>query len=447
MLRRFLVHYKQTLLLAYPVVISQLGHVLVSVADSLMVGHLGSIPLAACSLGISIFAVFMVLGIGISYGLTPLVAQESGKKNASAIAAIYKNGLFVNLLIGAILSVVIYFSTLLLPYLKQDAEVVKQTIPFLRVLGISMLPFMIFLGFKQFAEGLAYTKIAMVISIVANVLNVGLNYALINGHWGSAGLGLTGAGIANFTARSVMALAMGYYVLTSSHFTEYVQLSKKLAITKAYCLKVLKIGIPVGMQYIFEIGAFSGAVILIGQMGANALAAHQVAINLASITYMMASGIAAAATVRVGNAFGRKNYSELRIAGFSAYHLIVVFMGICALLFITQRASLALLYIQDIEVVTIATSLVFIAGLFQLSDGVQVIGLGALRGIGDVKLPTLFTFLAYWVIGLPVGYYMATTFHLGPQGIWYGLLIGLSIAAVALLWRFHYLSKKMKAYF
>lgn len=443
-LRDYVKHYKETLLLAYPVVISQLGHVLVSLVDSLMVGHLGSTSLAACSLSISIFSSFMVFGIGIAYGITPLVAQNNGAGNTSASAAIFKNGLLINLLIGCILALVISSIAPLLPLLKQDPEVVKEAAPFLGILAISIIPFMLFLAFKQFAEGLAFTKQAMVISVAANVLNVFLNYVLINGYWGFPKMGLNGAGVANLIARLTMAIAMAIYVFRSSHFQVYMHLAKGIKISKDYCLRILKIGVPTGLQYIFEVSAFSGAAIIIGQIGAKELAAHQIAISLAAVSYMMASGLSAAASVSVGNAFGRKDFADLRISGFSAYHLVVIFMSLTAVIFMIFKFWLPTLYINDTGVIEIAASLLFIAGLFQLSDGVQVIGLGVLRGLGDVRIPTVVTLVAYWVIGLPVGYYLGIKCGMDADGVWYGLLIGLSITAVLLIYRFHYLSKKFK---
>lgn len=430
--------------LAYPVVISQLGHVLVSLADSLMVGHLGSVSLAACSLSISIFSSFMVLGIGIAYGITPLVAQEDGAGRPEECAAIYKNGLFINLLIGIALAGIIYGITPLLTILKQDPDVLREAIPFLDIIAISMIPFMIFLSFKQFAEGLAFTKQAMIISIGANVLNIFLNYVLINGYWGFPKMGLNGAGIANLTARTAMAIAMAWYVFRAKRFQPYLQIARGISISKEYVVRILKIGIPTGMQYIFEVSAFSGAAIIIGQMGAEQLAAHQIALSMAAVSYMMASGLSAAASVRVGNAFGRKDFADLRLSGFVAYHLVVIFMFCSALVFLAFRFWLPSLYVSDTQVIGIAASLLFIAALFQLSDGVQVIGLGVLRGLGDVRIPTIVTLTAYWIIGLPVGYWLGTGLEWGVEGVWYGLLIGLSITAVLLLLRFHYLSRKLK---
>jgi MATE family multidrug resistance protein len=206
---------------------------------------------------------------------------------------------------------------------------------------------------------------------------------------------------------------------------------------------MLKIGIPTGMQFIFEVGAFSFAAIMIGWSGATALAAHQIALSLAAVSYMMATGISAAATVRVGNQLGRNDIFNLRLAGFTTFAMGAAFMTISCLIFLVGREFLPSLYINEQEVIQLAASLLIIAAFFQISDGIQVVGLGALRGMGDVKIPTLITLIAYWVLGLPIGYLLSIPLDLGPQGIWYGLLIGLSTAAVMLFTRFNYISKKL----
>jgi len=208
---------------------------------------------------------------------------------------------------------------------------------------------------------------------------------------------------------------------------------------------LLNLGVPTGFQYIFEVGAFASAAVMIGWMGEVPLASHQVAMNLASISYMMATGISAAATVRVGNQLGQRDIPTMRIAAFTCFLMAIFFMAFTGAIFMVFNDLLPFLYTSDPAVISIAASLLIIAALFQLSDGIQVVGLGALRGMGDVKLPTLVTFMAYWVIGLPCGYLLAFTFDFGEQGVWYGLLIGLSVTAVILFIRFNNKSKKLMA--
>ena len=439
---------KKTLLLALPVCFGQLGHVMVGVVDSIMVGHyggdgssLGALSLAACSLANSLFSVVLVFGIGLAYGVTPLIANADGTKDKNKITAFFRNSIIIGGFSGFMLFVFISLSSSLLRFMDQPKEVVELAIPYFNILGFSLIPLMLFLSLKQFAEGLSFTKQAMFISLIANIINVGLNYLFIFGKFGFKEMGLNGAGWATFLSRVIMFVIMFVYIVKSKHFKDYLDgLKLKLASFKII-REILDISIPIAFQFLFEVGAFAFAAIMMGWLGTNQLAAHQIAISIASITYMMASGISAAATVRVGNALGRKNNMELRNSAFAAFILGLAFMFLCALLFIAFHDYLPFLFNDNIEVVKLASSLIVIAAFFQVSDGVQVIGLGALRGISDVKLPTLITVLAYWVVGLPIAYFLAFILDFGAVGIWYGLLIGLSLAAALMFYRFNYKSK------
>lgn len=439
----YIAQYKKTFLLAYPVVISQVGHITVSLADSIMVGRIGTIPLAACAFASSLFTLFLVSGIGISYGLTPLVAQENGRKNYSACAALLEQGLFINMAAGIILFTIIFFISPLLTALGQAPEVLKEALPFFNIIGFSLVPLMIFMSFKQFAEGLGFTRQAMYISIAANVLNVGLSYLLIYGNWGFPRMGLTGAGWANFIARLFMAVLMCWYVLKASPFKKYLKSLHLRNINFPMMRNILKIGLPTALQYVFEISAFSGAAVMVGWIGAQKLAAHQIAMSLAAITYMASSGISSAATVRVGNAYGESNFKQMRLAGFSSYYIVIFFMALSGCLFILLNHILPQFYVNDPGVISLASSLLIIAAFFQISDGVQVVGLGALRGMGDVKIPAIITLFAYWIFALPLGYFFGFRLGLGVEGVWYGLLTGLSLAAILLFSRFYYFTERM----
>jgi MATE family multidrug resistance protein len=443
LLESYKTHFRKTFLLAYPVVISQLGHILVNLTDVIFIGKLGAVTLAACSLGISFFAVFMVFGIGIAYGMTPLVAQSHGAKDYDRCGTLLANGVMINMGTGLLIALLIYLTTPLLYRMGQNPEVVKQTIPFLRIIGFSIIPMMLFVSFKQFAEGLSFTRQAMMITIIADSFNVVLTYSLINGSFGLPALGLIGAGWANFTARCLMALSMSIYVLRSHHFKPYLKGFKQKAVRYAESISIVKLGIPTALQYLFEVGAFSVSAVMVGLIGASHQAAHQIAISLASVTYMAASGLGAAASVRVGNAVGQKNFEQLRRSGITGYVMVIAFMTFNALLFIAGNRILPEYYINDLEVIHIASGLLIIAAVFQLSDGAQVVGLGALRGMGDVKIPTLITLVAYWVIGIPLGYYLGFVLGMGVNGIWYALSVGLTVSAVLLFLRFNQQSRKV----
>ena len=438
-------HYKTNLNLAIPVVISQLGHTLVHTADSIIVGHFaGTVQLAAVSLVNSIFMVVMVVGIGISYGLTPLIAQENGRKNHEECGRLLSNSLLINIITGLILFGILYIGSLMvIDNLDQSPEVVYYAKPYLNLLALSIIPLMIFNTFKQFAEGLGFTKQAMMISIWGNVINVVIGVILVRGMFGIESLGVRGVGYATLIDRIVMAIAMGAYVLSSKNFGPYLKQFHWKQWSRKQSGKIFKIGGPVAMQYAFEVSAFSGAAILMGTIGAIEQAAHQVAIAMASMTYMMASGISAAATIRTGNNFGMHNYKELRLSAISSYHIVLAFMTATAGIFILLNHVLPWIYTTDIAVIEIAAQLLIIAGFFQLFDGAQVVGLGVLRGMGDVNVPTFMTFVAYWIVGLPIAYILGITLKLGADGIWYGLTLGLLVSAALLYFRFNKLSLRL----
>ncbi|UZD23711.1 MATE family efflux transporter [Algoriphagus halophytocola] len=436
-------HFKTTFTLAFPVVLSQLGQVLVGVADSMMVGRLGAVPLAAASLGNSIFFVIMMFGMGISMGITPLVSVAEGKGKFKRIGHLFQHGLWINITTAILLTVVVVGLAQGLHFLDQPEEVVKLTVPYLFIITASLLPFMIFQSFKQLAEGISQTKQAMYVTILCNLVNVFLNWVLIYGNLGAPEMGLNGAGLATLISRVMMPFAMGIYVMRSKRYRVF---NLQLGIGKLRFLllnRILKIGVPTGFQYIFEVSAFSTAAIMMGWIGVNALAAHQIAINLASVSYMMVSGLSTAGMIRVSNQIGRANFKSMREAGMVVFGMVLVFMAITGLIFILMRFYLPTLYIDNAEVIALSASLLIIAGMFQLSDGIQVAGLGVLRGMEDVRFPTLITLVAYWVIGLPLGYILAFKLGFAERGIWYGLLIGLSVTAVVLFYRFHKLSNRM----
>lgn len=436
-------HFKITFALAFPVVLSQLGQVLVGVADSMMVGRMGAVPLAAASLGNSIFFVILMFGMGISMGITPLVSVAEGKGKFKRIGHLFQHGMWINIATAVLLTVVIFGLSQGLHFLNQPEEVVTMTIPYLFIITASLLPFMIFQSFKQLAEGISQTKQAMYVTIFCNLVNVFLNWVLIYGNLGAPEMGLNGAGWATLISRILMPIMMGLYVMRSKRYRIF---NLQLGIGKLRFLllnRILKIGIPTGFQYIFEVSAFSAAAIMMGWIGVNALAAHQIAINLASVSYMMVSGLSTAGMIRVSNQIGRGNFKTMREAGMMIFGMTLIFMVITGLIFILMRSYLPTLYIDNHEVVALSASLLIIAGLFQLSDGIQVAGLGVLRGLEDVRFPTLITLVAYWVIGLPLGYFLAFELGMAEKGIWYGLLIGLSVTAVVLFYRFHKLSNRM----
>lgn len=436
-------HFKLNFKLAYPVMLSQLGHIMVGVADSVMVGQLGTEPLAAAAFGNSIWVIIFVVGYGVSQAVTPIIARAQAERKNRLIGSMLRHTLALNLIVTLVLGLLMFAAWPFLGLLDQEPAVLQLSKPYLSIITWSFLPLMIFQGFRQFMEGLSHTFEPMLISLSANFLNVGLNWLLIYGNWGFEAYGLNGAGIATLISRSLMVVGIGYYLWRSGLFKPYRPYFFAMPWRRDFFGRLLQLGIPTSLQMLFEVGAFVVAAIWIGQISAEALASHQIALNLASISFMLASGLGAAATIRVGNQRGLKDRASLRTAAFTAILLALMFMSVAGILFATQGVWLAQLYIDDFDVVNSAAALLMIAAIFQLSDGAQVVTLGSLRGLEDVRIPTLFTLFAYWIIGIPLGYYLAFEMGFNERGIWYGLAAGLTVSAILLLSRFQWLSKKI----
>ncbi len=436
-------HLKKNVQLAAPVMMGQLGQVMVGVADTIMVGQVGKIPLAASSLANSLFIIIMVFGIGVSFAISPITAKAQGENNYHSTSNILKHSLVVNTSLGVILSSLVILLSYSIPYLNQPEDVATLAAPYLRIIGISILPIMVFQALRQFSEGLSITIPPMIIIIGTNLLNILFNYILIFGKLGFPAMGLFGAGIATLLSRIIMMSIIYVYIFSSNKFNPYLKYFKEVIISMVEVKKILKLGLPMGLQFTFEVTAFAFAAIMIGWLGATELAAHQIAINLAAVTFMAASGIGAAASIRVGNQLGKKDIVTMRNAAFTCVGMVGVFMLVMAAGFILLRNYLPHLYINNEDVIAQAASLLVVAAIFQLSDGLQVVSLGALRGIADVKIPTFITLFAYWGCALPFGYILGFKFGLGAEGVWYGLLIGLTIAAILLLLRFNKESARM----
>ena len=428
--------FNKTIKLAYPIIIGQLGHMMMGVVDSVMVGKIGAAPLAASSIAHGLFMLFMIFGIGLSMAISPLTAMAMGAKKYSECGIVFRQGLLVNIIAGIVLTIAIIFGADIIRYLNQPEEIIEQGAAYMRILAYSVVPVMIFQTYKQFSEGLSLMRPAMVITLLANIINVFANWVLIYGNLGMPAMHLPGAGWATFSTRALMAVSFLLYVSLSIRYKPYDPTLHYRRINFSMIKKILRIGIPGGLQYFFEVGAFVGSAIIIGWMGTNELAAHQIAINLASLSFMVALGISAAATIRVGNAVGRDDRKGARNAGIAAFILSAAVMGIFGIIFIVFRWLLPTLYIDEPEVINIAASLLIIAALFQLSDGTQAVGIGLLRGLADAKIPMFITFIAYWIVGLPGGYLLGFTFGFGVQGIWFALFVALTVSAVLLSIRF-----------
>ena len=423
--------------------IGHLGHIFVGFADNIMVGRLGAAPLAAVSLGNSFVFVAFALGIGFSLAITPLIAEADGENNIEKGRNYFQHSLLLSIILGIVMFLMLVLATPLLQYMKQPPEVVELAIPYLSIVAFSMIPLMIFQAFKQFTDGLSQTKYGMQATLVANFVNVILNFLLIYGIWIFPRLEIKGAALGTLFSRFAMMFFIIFILTSKDKFKPYFIRLKRKEIHKKIFFKIMNLGFPTAMQMLFEIGIFTAAIWLAGSLGTVDQASNQIALNLASMTFMIAVGLGVAATIRVGNQKGLQNYMDLRRISFSIFLQVFMIEFIFAILFFVFKNFLPTLYIDDEAVIKTAASLLLIAGLFQLSDGIQVVVLGALRGLQDVKIPTYLTFVAYWIIGFPVSFVLGKVLGFGSQGIWIGLFAGLTASAILLLMRFNYLSKKL----
>ncbi|HET7361815.1 MAG TPA: MATE family efflux transporter, partial [Salinimicrobium sp.] len=330
----------------------------------------------------------------------------------------------------------------LLYYMDQPPEVVALAIPYLEIVAFSMVPLMIFQGFKQFADGLSQTKYAMYAILVANAVNILFNYLLIYGIWIFPRLEVEGAAYGTLISRFFMVAFIFVILKSKTKFIPYFGLFKK-KFKKSTFNRLFQLGFPTALQMLFEVGIFTASVFLAGTLGTKPQAANQIALNLSSMTYMIAVGLGVTATIRVANQKGMFNFREMKRIAISNFLLVFCIETLFALGFILLNDYLPQLYIDDTEVVMLAAQLLVIAALFQLSDGLQVTILGALRGLQDVKIPTLICFIAYWAIGFPISFFLGKASAMGSMGIWIGLLAGLSVSAIMLYIRFHILSRKL----
>ena len=443
-------HYN--LKLAFPVILGMLGHMFVSFADNVMVVQLGAAELAAVSLGNSFFFIAMSLGIGFASAITPIVAEADSAKNPVGVKNALKHGLILCGLLSGILYSLMLLAKPVMRNMDQPLEVVDLAIPYLDIIAISIIPLVIFEALKRFSDGLSNTKHPMYATIVANIINVAINYLLIFGSFGFPKLGIIGAGIGTLISRVIMVVFLWIIFTKNKRFKLYVtEIKFKITNIKIF-KKITDIGLPSAFQMLFEVGIFTAAIWMSGVLGKNYQAANQIAFNLSAMTFMVGIGLGVAATIRVGNQKGLFDFVALRKIAFSIFLLTVLIEIIFALMFFILKDWLPTLYldtenisktIENGEVILIASKLLLIVALFQIFDGLQVVILGALRGLQDVKIPTLITFIAYWLIGFPICFYLGLYTPLKSIGIWIGLLISLAVSSILLYLRFNYLSKKL----
>ena len=444
--------FKYNLKLAYPVMIGMLGHTFVQFIDNVMVGQLGTAELAAISLGNSFVFIAMSIGIGFSQAITPLIAEADGARRDTDISKIFEHSFLICSTLGIILFLIVFLNRNLLYSMNQPVQVVELASPYLFWVSISLITIVTFQSFRQFADGLSFTRAAMYSTLVGNAINIILNYFLIFGFWIFPKLGVEGAAIGTLVSRVCMLTFIIIYLKLHKKLRHYITkfFPSKVEITRLK--KILYLGFPSALHSFFEVAFFISAVWMSGIIGKNSQAANQIALNLSSMTYMIALGVGVAAMIRVGNQRGMLNYRKLREVALSTLLLIIIIDVFFCIIFLTFNNYLPLLYldptdinnINDVnEVLNIASKLLIIAGIFQLFDGIQAVVLGALRGMQDVNKPALIIFFSYGLIGFPISYFLGFYTSLSMIGIWIGLLSGLFSSSLFLFLRFNYLSRKI----
>ena len=444
--------FRYTIKLAAPVILGMLGHTFVAFADNIMVGQLGTAELAAVSLGNSFVFIAMSLGIGFSTAITPLVAEADAATNRAAAKSALKHGLVLCTVLGILLFLLILLAKPLMYFMDQPPEVVVLAIPYLDLVAFSMIPLVMFQAFKQFTDGLSQTRYPMYATIIANIVNVVLNYLLIFGTFGFPKLGIIGAAIGTLVSRVAMLVFLWLLLRAKEKFRAYVTAFKILQIDKKVLLKIVNLGFPSALQMFFEVAIFTAAIWISGVLGKNPQAANQIALNLSSMTFMFGMGLGVAAMIRVGNQKGLNNFKELRRIAQSIFLLTLLLELAFATLFLLGRHWFPTLYLDEqdvlnqsdnLEVLGLAAKLLLVAAFFQISDGLQVVILGALRGLQDVRIPTCITFIAYWLVAFPISFYLGLHTYLESTGIWLGLLAGLTASALMLYLRFNYMSRQL----
>ena len=427
---------RATLALAIPMTTGQLGQMLLGFSDSLMIGRVGVVPLAACAFANNVLNPLFVTGIGLIAGVSILAAQAHGAQRPREAGETLRHGLVISIGTGLLLVAVVLLSGPFLTLFRQPPEVLAQARPFLVIVGWSLVPALAWQCLKQYCEALSHPLLPTLAMLGTVLLNIFLSWVLIYGHLGAPARGLGGAAWATFTARRVLLAFTAGLVLRSPRFRDALPERWAARLSWTQIRRQLAVGLPVAVQLFFEVGFFALAAVLIGSLGAMPLAAHQVAITYAALTFMVPLGVSMAVSVRIGQAVGAGEKARVRIIGLGGIGMAVAFMAATATVFLLAGAPLAGLAVVDAPTAALAAQLLVVAGVFQVFDGAQVASMGALRGLTDVRLPTAIAFVSYWLIALPTCYLFGIARHDGARGVWWGVTLGLAVASAGLLARF-----------
>jgi multidrug resistance protein, MATE family len=433
---KWLLETRRTLALSFPIMAGMIGHMLMGLADTLMVGRVGVEALAAASLVNTISHVPVVFAFGILAAVQVLVSQAVGAQKPAEAGDTFRHGLLIAAVAGILTAVGLVLAGPHMTLLGQPSEVVAASQIYLQYIAWSMLPALVAHAAKQFSESLNHPWQPMALVLAGVGLNLFLNWVLIFGKLGAPEMGLEGAGLGTLLARAATAVAMLVFVLRSSRTRGWLPATWLRLWSLTRLREQFRIGLPVGLQTLLEVGAFSAGALMMGWISTEAMAAHQIAITCAGTTFMFALGVGMGVSIRVGHAWGAGLRSRLKRIAYGGAALGAGSMGLFALAFMLGGRTIAGWFVVDPAVIQLTATLLFVAGIFQIMDGLQVVMISALRGMSDVRLPVIIVAVSYWGVALPLAYAMAFLLDLGAVGVWIGMAAGLTLAAAGLTARF-----------
>lgn len=441
--KEYLPYYRRNLKIALPIMITQAGQVLVQLADNIMVGHLGAAELAGVSFANAVFMIGFVFSVGFPIGITPLVGQCFGKNDHGKIAGLFSNAMLLNFIVGVFVTTVMSIVGTQLHRMGQNEDVLYHALKYYNVMLVTYIPTIMFFSIRHFSDGIGNTKNAMWITLSVNVLNIFLNWVLIYGKFGMPAFGVAGAAISTLISRVIALITFIILLFRMDIYSRYIREIKRPFFRKVILKEILGTSLPISLQNLAEVTAFSLAAIMVGWMGKYELAAHEIAHSLGNLVFMIAIGIGSAATIRVSHQYGSGNYIGVKMAGTAAIHMTLFLMGCTAIIFIAFNKYIPHIYTPDEMVHPIASKLIIVLGLFQLFDALQLSSMASLRGLKDIRTPLMYSTISYFFVCLPTGYLLGFTAGLGPVGVWVGLLVGLLVVGVFFWLRFNRLADRL----
>ncbi len=421
-------YYKEVIHLALPVVIANVGQMVVQLADTLMVGRLGSVQLASASFASMVISIIMVFGMGIAMGQTPIVGYSFVSKRYRDCSILLQNGLIQNFVIGVIMVLVCMGIVPFFHLFGQPAEVTAGAIGYYRYVAMSLLPYMVFLGFKHFMDGVGNTKISMVITLVTNLLNVALNYLLIYGKFGFPAMGIEGAAIATLISRVVAPIIYYIYLVQARFYRNFLKFFAINNLSIRSNVQILTIGLPIAAQMLIEFTALAFVGIMMGWIGTDEIAANHIVHTSISLFYLVSNGISSAVTILVSHNYALRAKQMIVRYTIAGSHLATIAMSIAGVILFCCGSVIAFFFVPEIDVVECAVSMFYVVAFMEVFDGLQITALGALRGMGDVMKPMYIATLCYGVLSLGIGYYFGIYLGYGAPALWLGFAIGVTIA-------------------